>query len=148
MPIIIHRDPPPVPLTPANDWDKAMGLLVMVAAAVILIEDLTIGGLLVALVNWQPVREALKPEEMNQARSMVGLLILYLGMMGLMNVVTGWGIYLKAKWAFIVGPIVNVGALVGTFVWLQDFRVEYFGLAAAVTGYCFARLAGALGPRP
>jgi len=148
MPIVIHRDPPPVPLTPANDWDKAMGLLVMVASAWILIQDLTIGGFLVALVNWEPVQEVLKPEEMNEARSLVGLFILYLGMMGLMNIFTGWGIYLKAKWAFIVGPAINLTAVIGTFVWLQDIRAEYFALAAGVTGYCIARWAGVLGPRP
>lgn len=146
--MIIHRKPPPPPLTPANDWDKAMGLLVMIAAGLILLQDLLIGGLLVALLNWQPVEKALKPGEMNEVRSLVGLLVLYVGLMGLMNILTGWGIYAKAKWSFFVGPLINVSALIGTFVGLKEFRVEYFALAAAVTGYCVARLVGALGPRP
>ncbi len=145
MPIIIHREPYTPQPTAADDWDKAVGVVVMVATAFFLFQDLFFGGLLMGLANWLQGVSPKDADELTGAKHIIALAMLHAVMMGVMNLVVGWGIWLKARWAFLLGPLINLCALTGAFAFLGDESVEYIALAVGITGFCVARLFGALG---
>jgi hypothetical protein len=148
MPIIIHRGPNPQQATAANDWDKDAGLVIMIVAAVLALQELFFEGLLIALFNWEPVRNVATDKEIREVKDILALFVLHTMVLGLMNALIGWGIYCKTKWAFLVGPLLNISALIGLVIWAGDPGVEQAAFAILLSGYCLVRLFGALGPKP
>ena len=149
MPIIIHRDAlDSKPPSPADDWDKAVGVVGMIAAALFMVQDLFFEGVFLALVNWEPVQKLASQQDIRSAKDVIALLVLHTMMLGLLNLVVSWGVFAKSKWAFVAGPILNAAVLVGSLVWLGDISVEQAAFAVLLGGYCVVRLCGGLGPRP
>ena len=151
MPIIIHRQDPIVTTGPApnasNDWDKAVGAVVMVAGGWLLIKELTFAGDLAALASWLSNTVPTKPGEMTQVWTTIGLLAARGLALGALNVLSGWGIWSKSEWAFLFAAIINVAGLLILLLVLHDFQEEYLAIGVGVAGYGIARLCGALEPK-
>ena len=149
MPIIIHRDDLDTkPPSAADDWDKAVGVVAMIAAGFFMVQDLFFEGVFLAFVNWEPVQKVASQEDLRSAKDVIALLVLHTMMLGLLNLVVAWGVFAKSKWAFVAGPILNVAVLVGSIIWLGDITVEQAAFAVLLGGYCVVRLCGGLGARP
>lgn len=147
--MIIHRQPvATAPKTPADDWDKAFGVVVMGAGAFLMIQDLFIAGDLAALFSWFSSELPAKREEIRTVWVTIGLIGVRAVALGLLNILSGWGIYSKSKWAFLFALTINVAALVVLTTVLRDYTTEPLFVASGVTVYSLLRLCGLFESKP
>lgn len=155
MPIIIHRDDPgtvpdaqlppdPRQFTASNDWDKAVGAVVMIGGGFLMLQSMAITGELATLIAWIQRIAPLTQEENREFIRILALFLLHTVAMGLLNVFSGWGIWSKKRWVFGVALPVNVAAILVQTIALGDFSPEYLVLTAGVAAYSLLRLCGGI----